>query len=135
LYRKRNVVSAYSQLETRFGPWASLYALTCFLLGQLARVGAILYLVSLALEPLTGWDVQTIIILTGVMVTVYTMLGGIEAVIWTDVAQSIVLIAGAFLCAGLLLFEMPAGPGQPVGRHTDWQQPHSLDGTGLRDLH
>ena len=112
LYRKRNVVSAYSQLETRFGPWASLYALTCFLLGQLARVGAILYLVSLALEPLTGWDVQTIIILTGVMVTVYTMLGGIEAVIWTDVAQSIVLIAGAFLCAGLLLFEMPAGPGQ-----------------------
>jgi SSS family solute:Na+ symporter len=112
LYRERNVVSAYSQLETRFGPWARLYALTCFLLSQLARVGAILYLVALALQPLTGWDVQTIIILTGVMVTVYTMLGGIEAVIWTDVVQSIVLIAGAFLCAGLLLTEMPEGPGQ-----------------------
>ncbi len=112
LYRERNVVSAYSQLETRFGPWARLYALTCFLLSQLARVGAILYLVALALEPLTGWDVQTIIILTGVMVTVYTMLGGIEAVIWTDVVQSVVLIAGAFLCAGLLLMEMPEGPGQ-----------------------
>lgn len=112
LYRERNVVSAYSQLETRFGPWARLYALTCFLLGQFARVGAILYLVALALEPLTGWDVQTIIILTGMMVTVYTMLGGIEAVIWTDVVQSIVLIAGAFLCAGLLLLEMPEGPGQ-----------------------
>jgi len=112
LYRERNVVSAYSQLEARFGPWARLYALTCFLLSQLARVGAILYLVALALEPLTGWDVQTIIILTGVMVTIYTMLGGIEAVIWTDVVQSIVLIAGAFLCAGLLLTEMPEGPGQ-----------------------
>lgn len=112
LYRERNVVSAYSQLETRFGPWARLYALTCFLLSQLARVGAILYLVALALQPLTGWDVYTIILLTGVMVTVYTMLGGIEAVIWTDVVQSIVLIAGAFLCAGLLLIEMPEGPGQ-----------------------
>jgi len=112
LYRKRNVVSAYSQLETRFGPWARLYALTCFLLSQLARVGAILYLVALALAPLTGWNVTTIILVTGILVTVYTMLGGIEAVIWTDVVQSFVLIAGALLCVGLLLVEMPEGPGQ-----------------------
>lgn len=112
LYRKRGEVSAYAQLEHRFGPWARIYALVCFLLSQMARIGTILYLVSLALSPLTGWDVKTIILVTGLMVTIYTLIGGIEAVIWTDVAQSIVLIGGAFLCAGIVLTEMPEGPGQ-----------------------
>ncbi|MCA9186848.1 MAG: sodium:solute symporter [Pirellulaceae bacterium] len=112
LYRSTDAVSAYSHLETRFGPWARTYALVCYLLTQLARVGTILYLVALALAPLTGWDVRTIILVTGLLVTVYTLLGGIEAVIWTDVAQSIVLVGGTFLCAAVLLWEMPEGPGQ-----------------------
>lgn len=112
LYRTREAVSAYSQLEHRFGPWACIYALICYLLSQLARIGTILYLVALALAPLTGWDVTTIIVVTGLMVTIYTLLGGIEAVIWTDVAQSVVLVGGAFLCAGMVLFGMPEGPGQ-----------------------
>lgn len=112
LYRERDTVSAYSQLEQRFGPWARIYALVCFLLTQFARVGTILYLVALAFAALTGWEIKTIIVVTGVLVTVYTLLGGIEAVIWTDVVQSIVLIGGAFLCAGLLLWGMPEGPGQ-----------------------
>ena len=112
LYRSGDQVSAYYHLEKRFGPWARTYALLCYLLSQLARIGTILYLVALALAPLTGWDVKTIILLTGFLVTIYTLLGGIEAVIWTDVAQSIVLIAGAVLCAVLLLTGMPEGPGQ-----------------------
>lgn len=112
LYRSSDSVSAYAQLEQRFGPWARSYALVCYLLTQLARTGTILYLVALALAPLTGWDVKTIILITGLLVTVYTLLGGIEAVIWTDVAQSIVLIAGAILCAVLVLTNMPEGPGQ-----------------------
>ncbi len=112
LYRSGTEVSAYYHLEKRFGPWARLYALVCYLLSQLARIGTILYLVALALAPLTGWDVKTIILLTGLMVTIYTLLGGIEAVIWTDVVQSVVLIAGAVLCAGLLLTDMPGGSGQ-----------------------
>lgn len=112
LYRSGNEISAYYHLEKRFGPWARLYALACYLLSQLARIGTILYLVALALSPLTGWDIRTIIIVTGVMVTIYTLVGGIEAVIWTDVVQSIVLIAGALLCAVLILNGMPEGPGQ-----------------------
>jgi SSS family solute:Na+ symporter len=112
LYRSSDEVSAYYHLEKRFGPWARTYALLCYLLSQLARMGTILYLVALALAPLTGWDVKTIILITGVLVTVYTLLGGIEAVIWTDVVQSVVLIAGALLCAGLIITGMPDGPGQ-----------------------
>lgn len=112
LYRSGDEVSAYYHLEKRFGLWARTYALICYLLSQLARIGTILYLVALALAPLTGWDVKTIILLTGVLVTIYTLLGGIEAVIWTDVAQSVVLMAGAILCAVMLLTGMPGGPGR-----------------------
>ena len=112
LYRASNAISAYVHLEQRFGPWARIYALVCYLLSQLARIGTILYLVALALAPLTGWDVKTIILVTGLLVTIYTLLGGIEAVIWTDVVQSVVLIAGAVLCAVLLLTGMPEGPRQ-----------------------
>src|SRR5690606_21885163 len=49
---------------------------------------------------------------TGVTVTIYTLLGGIEAVIWTDAVQGFVLIGGALLCLLMLLFGMPGGPGQ-----------------------
>ncbi len=112
VYRSSNEVSAYFHLEKRFGPWARNYALACYLLTQLARMGTILYLVALALAPLTGWDVKFIILITGLLVTAYTLLGGIEAVIWTDVIQSVVLTIGAILCAGFLLFGMPEGPGQ-----------------------
>jgi SSS family solute:Na+ symporter len=111
-YRQGNSISAYSHLEQRFGPWARVYAVICYLLTQLGRMGTILYLVALALAPLTGWDLKTIIIVTGVLVTLYTLMGGIEAVIWTDVAQSIVLTVGMLVCVVILLLGMPEGPGQ-----------------------
>lgn len=112
LYREHGDVSAYSYLEKRFGAWARVYAGVCYLLTQLARMGSIMFLVALALHSLLGWDMVTIIVLTGLLVTVYTLLGGIEAVIWTDVVQSIVLVSGALTCAVVLLFSMPEGPGQ-----------------------
>lgn len=111
-YRKRGEVSAYTHLESRFGPWARVYAVVCYLLTQLGRVGTILYLVALALAPLTGWSVVTIILITGVLVTGYTLIGGIEAVIWTDVVQSVVLTLGIFLCLGTIFSGMPEGAGQ-----------------------
>ena len=111
-YRKTGEISAYHHLEHRFGAWARTYAVFCYLLTQLVRMGAIMYLVGLALEPLTGLSPATLVLLTGVLVTVYTLLGGIEAVIWTDVVQSIVLTGGAIACAVVLLCGMPEGPGQ-----------------------
>ncbi len=112
LYRSSDVVSAYYHLEQRFGPWARTYALVCYLLSQLARCGTILYLVALALEPLTGWDIRAIILVTGLLVTIYTLLGGIEAVIWTDVVQSGVLIGGSVLCVVVLLNGIDGGATQ-----------------------
>jgi SSS family solute:Na+ symporter len=120
-YRRKGAISAYEHLEARFGPWARTYALTCYLLTHLARAGTILYLLALSLAPLLGWDMPWIIIATGAVVTFYSLLGGIEGVIWTDVVQSVVLIAGALVAVGLLLGGMPDGPTQvfEIGVHHD----------------
>ena len=112
LYRSVGEISAYAYLEQRFGVWARLYAMSCYLLTQLARMGTILFLVALALEGLTGWEIVPIIIVTGVLVTLYTVIGGIEAVIWTDVVQAVILTLGALVAAGVLLAGMPEGPAQ-----------------------
>lgn len=111
-YRRSGEISAYHHLEKRFGLWARTYAMACYVMTQVARMGTIMFGVALGLNALTGWDVATIIVATGVMVTIYTLLGGIEAVIWTDVVQSIVLMGGAILILVMLLWGMPEGPGQ-----------------------
>lgn len=112
LYRSINSISAYTYLEMRFGPWARTYASLCYILTQLMRTGSILFLMALPLNALFGWDIGLIIVVTGLSVILYSMLGGIQAVIWTDAIQGIVLIGGALVCAGVLMFSMPEGPGQ-----------------------
>lgn len=112
LYRRINSPSAYTFLETRFGPWARIYVSSCYLLTQVMRVGTILYLLALTLNAVVGWDIITIIIITGLTVTIYSLLGGFEAVVWTDAIQGIILIAGALATIIYILFAMPEGPGQ-----------------------
>ncbi len=112
LYRSLGSISAYNYLEVRFGTWARIYASICYMLTQLMRTGAILLLLALPLNALFGWDVKTIIIVTGIAVTAYSMLGGIQAVIWTDAIQGIILITGAIVSAVVLTFSMPEGPSQ-----------------------
>lgn len=112
LYRKMNSISAYAYLEERFGPWARIYASMCYILTQVMRAGSILYLMALPLNALFGWDVSTIILITGASIVVYSMLGGIQAVVWTDAIQGIILIGGALISIGVLLFNMPEGAGQ-----------------------
>lgn len=115
LYRGLGSISAYNYLEIRFGAWARIYASICYILTQLMRTGAILLLLALPLNALFGWNIKTVIIITGIAVTFYSMLGGIQAVVWTDAIQGIILIAGALVCAIILTFSMPEGPGQIFG--------------------
>lgn len=111
-YRSQNSVSAYSFLEDRFGKWARLYASACYLLTQIARMGSILYLLALPMNILMGWEIHLVIIITSLAIIFYSMLGGIKAVIWTEAIQGFILIGGALICLGILLFSMPEGPGQ-----------------------
>ena len=112
LYRSVGSVSAYYYLELRFGAWARIYASACYILTQLMRTGAILLLLALPVNALFGWEIKSVIIITGLAVILYSMLGGIKAVIWTDTIQGIILILGAITCALFLIFKMPGGAGR-----------------------
>jgi SSS family solute:Na+ symporter len=111
-YRSREEVSAYEHLEQRFGRWARTYAVLCFLLYQMARMGSVVYLLALAVARLAGWEIWTTIVLTGAMVTVYTLAGGIKAVVWVGVLQSAVLLAGTLVCLAAVGWQTPGGVGE-----------------------
>ena len=108
-YRDSGEISAYEHLEKRFGTWARIYTVICYLLTQVARSATIMLGVAIGLQQVTGWPLMTIILIAGILGTAYTLIGGIEAVIWTDAIQSVVLTLGALLIVGTLLMEHPEG--------------------------
>ncbi len=108
-YRSTGEISAYTHLEHRFGAWARTYAVVCFLLTQLARMGSIFFGIALSLQALTGYSMQMIMIVMGIVIIIYTVMGGIEAVIWTEVVQAIVKTFGAVLILYLVVTGMPGG--------------------------
>ncbi len=120
-YRRSGEVSAYTHLEKRFGSWARAYAVVCFLLTQLARMGSIFFGIALTLQALTGFPMVSIMVVTGLCITLYTVLGGMEAVIWTEVVQGIIKTLGALLILGLIVAGLPGGAGRivEIGRAAD----------------
>ncbi|MCF3108853.1 sodium:solute symporter [Niabella sp. CC-SYL272] len=108
-YRNIGEVSAYTNLEKRFGPWARTYAVICFLLTQIARMGSIFFGLSLTLQALTGYNMQVIMLITGACIILYTVMGGIEAVIWTEVVQGILKTLGAILIVYLVISNVNGG--------------------------
>lgn len=115
-FRNCGSLSAYHHLEERFGAWSRLYASLCNVLYHIARIGAILFAVSVAVAHLFCEDpediqivVQTLILIIGVLVIIYAVIGGIEAVIWTDVIQSIILVGGTLVCLAIVLGKIPHG--------------------------
>ena len=114
LYRRSGEISAYSLLETRFGLWARIYASCFYLLYQIARIGVVMYLMALPMTVLFGWDIRTVIVVTGVIVTVYSFVGGIVAVIWADAIQAAVLLVGAIVALTIILSDMPGGSAEVI---------------------
>ena len=101
-YRRLNVTTIYEYLEKRFSPGIRVYGSLSFVLLQLAKMGVFLLLPALALATVTGFNVYACILVMGLLCTLYTVLGGIEAVIWTDVLQCCVLVGGGLLCMGTI---------------------------------
>ncbi|MFH1717453.1 MAG: sodium/solute symporter [Planctomycetota bacterium] len=109
-YRKARLISVYSFLEERLGSWGRVYGALAFVLYMIGRVAVILYLASLLLEIFVPWNIAVVIVAIGLITIVYTLLGGMEAVIWTDVMQSIIMIAGIIFCAVSLSISVFSGP-------------------------
>ncbi|MBZ0258847.1 sodium:solute symporter [bacterium] len=109
LYRQKRYTSIYEILEERFGPETRAYGALAYLLMQIGRVAIVLYLPALALSEVTGFSVYWMIILMGVLATAYTVMGGIEVVIWTDVIQAFVLVLGAILAIFIICMKVDGG--------------------------
>ncbi len=101
-FRRLNLTSAYEYLERRFNYAVRLFGCLSFITFQILRMAIVVYLPALALSTITGLDVITCILIMGVLATVYTVLGGIEAVIWTDVLQAGVLLGGVIVALVLI---------------------------------
>ncbi len=113
-FRRLNITSAYEYLEVRFNAATRLLASGLFIVFMVARMALVLYLPSLALTAVTGIDIRTCILLMGLITIVYCTMGGVEAVIWGDVVQGIILVGGAFLAAYYLLSHTEGGVSHAV---------------------
>lgn len=113
-FRRLNVVSAYEYLEHRFNRNVRTLGSVSFILFQLGRMGIVLFLPSVAIASITGMNIYSCIAVTGAVCTVYTVLGGIKAVIWTDVLQVIILMGGALLCLFIAVANIEGGFGTVI---------------------
>jgi len=109
-YRKQKIISVYNYLEERIGAWARIYASFSFVLFMVGRTAVILYLSSLLLTSFIDIDIRMLILIIGVVTIVYTLMGGMEAVIWTDVMQSVIMIGGLLFSAYLLTKDVFSQP-------------------------
>jgi solute:Na+ symporter, SSS family len=109
IFRKGKITSAYQYLEARFGRPARLYGAICFLIGETIRLGVVLFLVAIPISLMTGVNINLVIVVAGLFIALYTVIGGIDAVIWTDVIQSIVLWIGGLFVIFFLCWKIPGG--------------------------
>jgi solute:Na+ symporter, SSS family len=108
-YRRVVGMSAYEYFGNRFGYGARAYSSFAFAAGHFSKMAFVLYLVSLTIGSMTGWNTEPIIVVVGLVTVFYTLIGGLEAVIWADVIQGFILWAGILVCIGYLLFLPPGG--------------------------
>lgn len=104
-------MSAYEYFERRFGYGARAYSALAFAAGHFSKMGFVLFTITMAICGMTGWDKYHVILGAGVVTIAYTLLGGLEAVIWTEVLQGLMKLVGLVVVVGVLLAIMPGGAG------------------------
>jgi SSS family transporter len=110
-YRRLGVFTAYEFLEARFDVRVRVLAALIFIVWRLGWMATAIYVPCLAINAATGgrFDVTTMILVLGAVVTAYTMLGGIQAVIWNDVMQFCIMFAGLSATVWIALASVPGG--------------------------
>lgn len=104
VFRAHIKVSVYEYLEERFGYGARVYGTLAFLGEHFFKMGVVLSAMSLAVHTITGWNQDAVIAVLGVVTIGYTLFGGIEGVIWTDVVQGLLMLASSIFVIAFILF-------------------------------
>jgi Na+/proline symporter len=110
-FRQFDITSAYEYLERRFNLAVRWFGSASFILLQIGRTAIVLYLPSLALATVTNLDIRLCIIAMGIISILKTFMGGIESVVWTDVAQTVILMAGAIVTLAIIVINADGGLG------------------------
>ncbi len=111
VYRRLNVTTSYEYIGVRFGMTARRMVSGLFLLARLGWLGTVVYAPALALSVISGIPMVWAILIIGVVSTLYTVLGGLAAVVWTDVVQFVILVGGALWMVWVLCGDVPGGAG------------------------
>jgi SSS family transporter len=111
-YYNLKVYTAYEYLEKRFSPQVRSIASVLFIFLRLCWLATMLYATSIALAEITGASQVTCVLALGLGTSFYTIIGGMEGVIWTDVAQAAVFMSGLFLIGLFILSDF----GWDIGR-------------------
>jgi SSS family solute:Na+ symporter len=113
-------MSAYEYFEKRFGYKVRAYSALAFTAGHFSKMGYVFYTLALTVTAMTGWNIYFVMVATGIVTVFYTVIGGLEAVIWTDVIQGFIKCIGIFICLGFLLYLIPGGA--PAAFNLAWQK-------------
>jgi len=108
-FRQIDATSAYEYLSKRFNMSVRLFASGLFTLFHIGRMGIVMALTALALSAVTPLSASDSVLIMGVLCLIYCTMGGIEAVIWTDTLQTIVLIVGAITCFITIIVGLDGG--------------------------
>ena len=134
-FRKLNLTSAYEYLEVRFNLGCRLFASAAFVLFMIARTAVVAYLPSVAIAAVTGIDVNLAIVIVTLITIIYCTIGGVEAVVWSDFVQSVILIGSTvaiyayLVCgtdgglSGFVAKGLEAGKFKMMDFGWDWAQP------------
>jgi SSS family transporter len=111
-FMRVKVTTAYELLEARFDVKVRTFAATAFSFMEIGRISIVLLLPATALATVTNLSTEQTILLMGIITTVYTVSAGMQGVIWSDVCQGFLMIAGALLCIAMVLIKTESGPAQ-----------------------
>lgn len=110
-FRRLDVTTAYEYLENRFNYPARLFGSASFILFHFFRIAIILFLPALALSTVANIPIHLSVPLVGILCLLYTIFGGITAVVWTDAIQTVVLLGAAVAAIGVALWGIDGGLG------------------------
>jgi SSS family transporter len=126
-YFRGEIDTAYQILERRFGGPTRTTASILFLVTRALGDGLRLFLAATVLQQLTGWSILFSIVAMGTTTVIYTYIGGMKAVIWTDVVQFTIYILGALFALLILAGKLPGGWDELIGRARSAHKFHLFD--------
>lgn len=108
IYYKLNVYTAYEYLERRFDLKTRMFTALLFLISRGLAAGITIFAPAIIMSSILGWPLEQTNLFIGILVIIYTVVGGTKAVSVTQKQQMIIILTGMFIAAGVIIYKLPA---------------------------